>query len=439
MLEHITRQTRQLRPRDGTTHRLKQTDSMTHLLVILRIAVCALVLGLVHPPLASAADAINVLENRVDYSFAQHATFILEASSDAEISQVYLFFQATGDEQAQSVNVEIEQAKEISEAYVQDLRFSPLPPFATVTFWWRIENVEGTKVTTEPKYFEYRDNRFQWEKLSANGITIHWIEERGDPVFAQAALDIAQATLREANAELRAPVPESIDIYIYDSQYNLEAAMVLAGREWVSGQAHPELGSIVIAIPPETGYTSRMKRYIPHEITHLLVYQDVTPAGYPYVPEWLDEGLATANEQLPTPEYALVLEEARTQGQLLPLKDLCVPFPPDSNTAFLSYAQSGSVVQFIREQYGAQGIRALLDAYANGASCASGVQDALNTSLSKLETTWRASLEPQTPWQALAEQASVWAGLWLLSLLVALPMLGGIRRRQENNGHVPTL
>ena len=235
--------------------------------------------------------------------------------------------------------------------------------------------------------------------------------------------------MTEANSELRAPIPASIDLYLYDSHYNLEAAMVLTGREWVSGQAHPELGAIVVAIPGEAGYTSRMKRFIPHEITHLLVYQDVTPTGCRYVPEWLDEGLATANEQLPTPEYTLALEEALAQGQLLPLKDLCVPFSPDSHTAFLSYAQSGSVVQFIRDQYGAQGIRALLDAYANGASCASGVQDALHISLSKLESTWRTNLKPQARWRTLAKQIGVWAGLWLLSLLVALPMIGRIRHR----------
>ena len=173
-----------------------------------------------------------------------------------------------------------------------------------------------------------------------------------------------------------------------------------------------------------------MMRDIPHEITHLLVHEAVTPAGYRYVPEWLDEGLATTNERLPLPEYVLVLDQARTQGQLLPLEDLCVPFPPDPQTAFLAYAQSGSVVRFIRERYGAGGIRALLQAYANGDSCTAGVQHALDISLSGLETAWRASLEPQTPWRATVEQIGVWIALWLLSLLVAVPMIGGIRRRR---------
>jgi len=198
----------------------------------------------------------------------------------------------------------------------------------------------------------------------------------------------------------------------------------------VGGQAHPELGVIVVAIPFKEGYTSRMMRYIPHEITHLLVYQTVTPTGYRYVPAWLDEGLATANERLPTPEYAMALEEARVAGELIPLENLCVPFSPDSHTALLAYAQSGSVVRFIRERYGAEGIRALLAAYTNGASCARGVQEALGVSLSGLETAWRASLEPQAPWRAWVEQIDVWIGLWLLSLLVSVPMIGGLRRRR---------
>jgi hypothetical protein len=378
----------------------------------------------------TAAEGITVVESKASHSFAQQVTFTLQATSDVEITKVYLFFRATGEERTESAIVAIEPGLEISARHVHELRRAPLPPFAMVTFWWRIENSAGTSVTTETQQFHYTDNRFRWEQLSANGLTVHWIEGHGDPIFGQAALDTVQASVEEINAELRAPVPESIHVYIYDTQPNLDAAMVLTGREWVGGQAHPELGVVVVAIPFEAGYTSRMDRYIPHEITHLLVYQAVTPVSYRYVPEWLDEGLATTHERLPTPEYTIAIEEAHAQGQLLPLEDLCVPFSPDSDTAFLAYAQSSSVVQFIRERHGAQEIRALLAAYADGASCGGGVQGALHVSLNGLETAWRASLEPQAPWRALVDQVGVWVGLWLLSLLVAVPMIGRLRRRR---------
>ena len=384
-----------------------------------------------------APDGIAVVESTVSHNFAQQVTFTLQATSDAEIIRVYLFFRAAGTGNTESVSVDIDPAREINVSYMHDLRYSPLPPFATITFWWDIEDDAGHKLTTssDPQQFEYTDNRFQWEQLNDDIITIHWIKAYGDPIFGQAALDIARSSLEEINAELRAPVPESIDVYIYNAQPNLDAAMILTGQAWVVGQAHPELDVVIVAIPFESseGYMGRMRRYIPHEITHLLVYQAATSASYRYIPEWLDEGLATANEQLPTTEHTLVLEQARMQGQLLSLKDLCAPFPPDPQIAFLAYAQSGSVVKFIRERYGARGIRDLLTAYSNGASCTAGVREALNVSLSGLETVWQASLEPKAPWRAAAEQAGVWVGLWLLGILLAAPMIGGLRRRRFTN------
>lgn len=396
------------------------------------LVVVAVVVGVWLAVPATAAAGITVVESRVSYSFAQQITFTLQATSDADIARVYLFFHATGDEQAESVAMAIEPGRQVSANYVHELRRSPLPAFATVAFWWQIEDTAGNSLATEPQHFQYTDNRFRWQQAGSEGFTVHWIEGHGDPAFGQAALDIARASAEESSAELRTRVPKSIDIYIYDAQPNLDAAMMLTGREWVSGQAHPELGVVVVPIPFEEGYTSRMKRYLPHEITHLLVYQAVTPAGYRYVPKWLDEGLATANERLPTPEYAMALEEARAQGRLIPIEDLCVPFSPDASDAFLAYAESDSLVRFISERYGVQGIRALLATYADGASCTRGVQKGLNVSLGGLETTWRASLEPQTPWRALVERVGVWVGLWILSILVAVPMLGGTRRGDQS-------
>jgi hypothetical protein len=390
---------------------------------------------LLAPPTAAAAEGIDVVKNEADYDFAQQITFTLVASSDSEIAQVYLFFRAAGDVQAEPVRIdEFEPGHEINVEYVHDLRPSPLPPFASITFWWQLEDNAGNVITLENEHFQYEDNRFLWKLLGTDdgSLTVHWIEGHGDPIFGQTALDVATASREEINTELRAPLPPSIDIYIYDTQENLKGAMLLTGREWMSGQAHPDLGVVLVAMSDQEGYKSRMMRDIPHEITHLLVYQAVTQAGYRYVPEWLDEGLATANEQLPLPEHALVLEEARTQGQLIPLEDLCVPFSPDPHTAFLSYAQSGSVLKFIRKQYGAPGVRALLQAYADGDSCTGGVQRALNISFGDLEAAWRDSLGPEAPPQRTNNlgRIGIWVSLWLLSLLVVVPMIGRSRRQR---------
>jgi hypothetical protein len=380
----------------------------------------------------AVAGGITVAENSVEHSFGQQVTFTLEATSDAKISQIYLFFHATDDDGTEKKRVSLEEpGRHVSVRHAHNARVYPLPPFATITFWWQIEDVTGNRLETAPKHFKYTDNRFQWRERSANGITIHWIDGAGDPAYAQTALEVAQTSVENVNAELRASPPDPLDVFIYDSEHHLEAAMMLSGRDWAGGQARPELGVVLVAVPPEQGYASRLKRYLPHEITHLLTYQFVSAEGYEHVPRWLDEGLATANEQLPTPEYALVLQESYEANHLLPLANLCVPFSPDSHTAALSYAESASVVRFIREQYGADGIRRLLSAYADGASCTSGLEEALGVNFNKLESAWRTSLRPEARWRAWLDQVDVWIGLWLLSLLVAVPMIGGIRRRQS--------
>ena len=395
------------------------------------IAFLAVVTATLSAPVAALAGGINVTENRVEHSFAQHVTFALKASSEADITEIYLFFHVVHDEETEKTQVPLETpCREISVQHTHDVRRYPLPPFADITYWWQIQDADGHQLKTQPKLLKYTDNRFNWEQLSDAGITIHVIDDAAGPAFSQTALDLARASVEDINAELRAPTPDPFDIFIYDSERDLEAAMVLAGRDWAGGQARPELGAVVIAVPAVEGYSSTMKRYLPHEITHLLVYQLVTSEGYRYVPAWLDEGLATANEPWPTPEYELVLEEARGTGRLLAVEELCYPFSPDPRTAMLSYAQSASLVRFIRQQYGADGIRRLLSAYANGASCTSGVQEALGVQFDRLENDWRNSLEPEARSEVWADRAGVWIGLWLLSLVIAVPMIGEIRRRR---------
>ncbi len=392
----------------------------------------AVIIGSLLTAMPASAGDIVVVENDVEYSFAQQVTFTLAVTSDVEISQIHLFFRATGDDDTEKVAVALEKPeREVSVRQTRDLGVYPLPPFADIIFWWQIEDAAGNRLQTELEEFKYADNRFQWMEMRAGGISVHWIDGRGDPAYAQTALDIAHASGKDINAELRAPFPDPLDIYIYDTEHNLEAAMLLTGRDWVGAQARPEVGAVVVAVPPEQDYSSRMGRYLPHEITHLLVYQLMTAEGYRYVPTWLDEGLATANERRPTPEYALALKEAHESNQLLSLKDLCAPFSPDASIAFLSYAQSASVVRFIRQQYGADGIRRLLAAYADGASCTSGVEQALDISFDQLEGAWRASLGSETRWRAWVDQVGVWIGLWLLSALVAVPMIGRVRRERS--------
>jgi hypothetical protein len=166
-------------------------------------------------------------------------------------------------------------------------------------------------------------------------------------------------------------------------------------------------------------------------LTHLLVYQ-ATGDAYTHVPRWLDEGLAVLSETPPEPAYQATLEAAYRDEALISIEALCAPFPADWDAAQLSYAQSQSLVRFIRERYGHQGIHALLGAYRDGADCGSGVERALGLPLATLETDWQASLGPRVAWLAALDKVGAWVILTVLLLMAPLPLV--FARHERSHG-----
>jgi hypothetical protein len=161
-------------------------------------------------------------------------------------------------------------------------------------------------------------------------------------------------------------------------------------------------------------------RDLPHELTHILIYELTTP-NYSSVPFWLNEGLAVLHETQPNPSFRLALDRAFQQDDLLALDSLCGGFPLDSADATLAYAQSQSLVSYIRDRWGAADLRDLLAAYAEGATCEGGTQRALGISLAGLENDWRRDVLQANPLVALALQFAPWI---LLLVLPALALLG---------------
>ena len=97
----------------------------------------------------------------------------------------------------------------------------------------------------------------------------------------------------------------------------------------------------------------------------------------------------------------LLVEEAARQDRLIPLRALSASFPSDTDLALLSYAESLSIVEFILERYGEEGLSALVDTFAEGETAEVGVHKALGISLEALEEEWRETLPaPDPDWVA---------------------------------------
>ena len=379
------------------------------------------------PIRAQEPPPITISSTSVEYTFGQQVTFEIEAEAQAGISAAYLYITLSGEARPEQHEASLNSETLIQASIQRDLGRYPFPPFREVTWWWEVHDAAGNAHLTSQDSFQYRDSRFDWHTVSSGPIRVFTVTD--DPVYVQSALGTAQTSVEQMMSELEIPEVEELDLYLYPSVEDIRAALQMTGREWVGGQAMPELGVILVAIPHDDRALSRMERDIPHEITHHLLYSKLGADGYSRIPTWLSEGLATANEWRLDPNAEASLQTAHAQSELLPLIDLCEPFSADPEVAFLSYTQSASIVSFIRDRYGRAGILALLDAYANGASCSGGIVEALDTTIEQLDLTWRADLIGLGGGAAWVAQNKHWLVLWALSLLLALPIASGLGKR----------
>jgi len=381
-------------------------------------------LGFLHPIGTAQADGITFNTLSASYQFAEQITFTANVSGPSPMTRATVFFQSGSQAPYAHPANSFTPATPITLTATINLTETKLIPFSTVSYWWEVVDAAGNTARSTTQTLIYVDNRFAWHELTAGPVRVHWYQ--GDSGFGSAAASAASEALPKIQQQIGVEPPSPLDVYVYASTDDLRSAVELAGREWLGGQARPELGVVLVAIPPGDSARLQMRRDIPHELTHLMTFVATTP-NYEAAPRWLDEGLATLNEGDPNSTQAIAVQDAAAQNKLLPIEKLCGLFSTDASTALLAYGESRAVVQQIINEYGSAGVQALLAAYRDGATCEGGVERALNTSLTGLEVKWRAQLQPSEITNPIASAtAAPSTGIfpWLLLLaVIALPLI----------------
>ncbi len=305
--------------------------------------------------------------------------------------------------------------------YQHAFQEAPLQPFATVYYWLEGVLPSGDSFLTSKKEFVYVDNRFPWKTRSEEPFLVHW--RQGDLQFAQTALDVAKEAQAAVKQWLPLEITPTIEIYIYESPGELRQALQLANSSWVGAHADPHLGVVLVSVSEGLDQRLQMEQQIPHELMHIYLYW-YQPLAYPNLPFWLKEGLATAVELYPNSDYYTLLDTAFQNGSLLSLRSLCESFPPDASSAYLAYAQSSSVVQFLIEHYGMEKIRKLIAVYADQYDCEAGFYYTYGFSLAQLEQEWQqARFSQANSLRALANLVP-WGALLIL---LFVPVILAIR------------
>lgn len=353
-------------------------------------ALLALVLLTFFTPVpALAAEPATFSNNSAVASFPESITFQTTIESDVEIQQVELYWRPVASEVLSLAVPDVSPGTRIDVEHEIDMTINYLPPGLDIVWFWRVTAADGTISESPPATVLYMDTRHEWRTLTDGLVTLYWY--RGDDDFAEDIVATANRTIDVLANRFQVTGEEGIRLVIYGNNSDFAEALPPNSAEWIGGQAYSDLKLIIASLAPDAGATAEIRRMVPHEVSHLIVHQaTLNPFNSPQA--WLDEGLAVYNQETPDVRFASILDDAVAEGRLIPVRALNSAFPLDPDDALLSYAESESIVRFIIDRWGDDGIAALLGGFRDELSYDDIVQHALGVSVDELDAQWKAWL-----------------------------------------------
>lgn len=337
-----------------------------------------------------ARSQITVLDTGAEVHFPTTLIFKLEAESEQEIVDARVLYRVERMNYADVTSeawADVSPSTHIETSWTWDMRRSSLPPNAVVRYRWSIADAAGNREESAEKTVTFRDGRYEWERMTEGRINLFWY--RGGDAFAGELMDVCQQGLSRLVEDMGVSPEGEIDIYIYASSGDLQGAMIFP-QEWTGGAAFTEFGTIAIGIAPDK--LAWGKRAVVHELTHLVVHQ-ATFNPYSGLPKWLDEGLAMYNEGELGAGFASRLEKAVEEGGLISVRTLCSPFSAHPEGAYLAYAESYSLVEYLLSEHGHDSMLELLDVFETGSSYDGALEEVYGFDIEGLDRRWREYVE----------------------------------------------
>jgi len=351
------------------------------------VLVFSLFLVLLDPALIQAQGELTILDSSAEVEFPLKLNFNLSAESDVDITDIRLHYTVDRESYARvtsEVYLEFVPDTTVDVQWAWDMRKTGgLPPGSSVEYWWTVEDVSGSKVETTLNRARFDDNRYAWQSQTESKVTIYWYE--GEQSFAEELMSATQQALARLAEDTGASLKKPVKIYIYANTQDLQGAMIFP-HEWTGGVNFFEYSIIAIGIAPhelEWG-----KGAIAHELTHQVTYQ-VTTNPYNVLPRWLNEGLSMYAEGPLEPFLEAYLSLAINENSLISVRSLSSPFSAYGEEAYLSYAQSYSLVEFLISNYEQGKMLGLLTTFSEGSSYDGALEKVYGFDMDGLDTLWR--------------------------------------------------
>lgn len=387
----------------------------------------------------TAMDAVS--------SFPDGITFSVEFATEEPIQRVELLYRSDGDESFRLITVPVTDASARAYSYFLDLQIYYYPPGIDFLYEWRLTGENGASAESDEQRAPWIDSRFEWSYLETEAVRV--ASYSGGEEFAQTILDSAQRAVDRIQNDLGAELDQQVRIWAYENNEDFAGTKAPNSEEWSVGVAYPSLKVILAVLPP--GNLEEVGRVIPHEISHQVIAQAIDNS-FNGLPVWLDEGIAVNYQENGNSHFPGMVQEASDRGALFSVRALNATFPYDGNQATLGYAQSFSIVNFIRDTWGDEGLANLVGAYRGGVSHDEAALSALGVDLDELDRLWKESVGYQGDkvgatgviddgrsdsfWGGLfASGALIWVLIALLAVVAGIKSTRSSRRRfDEDDG-----
>lgn len=335
---------------------------------------------------------INVVEAKAESQFPDGIRFWVIANSVDEIDDIRVFFSKVdqkGRSAYRSVDFEPGDSIEGESVLPSGTGGEYYPPGTKIEFSFEIRDKAGAVVRTEPQDFVYQDNRFEWDTVVEDLITVYYY---GEYVVdrAQVVLDAAKLNLEKMLPVLGIAPTEPLRIVSYNNYRHMASALPFRSQAVSEGLQTQGMAFSSERVLLVHGFDPTVTGTVSHEFTHLLV-GEAAGSALSQVPAWLNEGLAEYGNVDPTDDYEAALRYGIFTRRIKPLWYLS-SFGGTPEDIIIAYGQGRSVVQYMIDTYGEARMAALFPVLQRTLDIDQALLEVYGMDQFGIDTAWREAL-----------------------------------------------
>lgn len=334
---------------------------------------------------ATAQESITVISDSPQNEFPTGVTFSVSFSAPAAEEQVRLRYRVAPDGTGASGIAECSGSGTVTCTYtLQSGRGIFVIPGAEITYHWEIADVDGNDLSTPEKLYVHEDTRFDFRTISDQNVTVYF--HPGTEDDAEGVLAAAVEALAQVSALEQTQVSFPVKVFVYDTSTEMQPAIAPSG-----GRGVQILGEVVYSDTAMVSTDVATLDITRHEIAHI-VTREATKGPFG-IAGWLNEGISVYAQRQPLSGHEGALESAIRGDRVLTFAELNSSATGGvASTVGLYYGQSGSIVRFLVEEYGADKFADLLRTFKDGATQDAAFERVYGLDALGIENAWRTSV-----------------------------------------------